>query len=305
LNPSRPGIPAPNPAGPYDFRYDESLELVSGGNTQLAAEKSDSYTLGVVATPAFVPGFSLSVDYYNIKVKNVITSPTVQAIVNACYDLPDLNNPFCPLFQRVPTGQVGPRGEQAFRIVEGSLFQGPLNFAKLTAKGIDVEVAYRHAIGDLGRLDTRLTYTRVLDRSQYLDPTRPNFQDVIVGSKGGELGDPRDAFNWNTSIQHGRFTFGYQMRYISKMFVNTYEATNSVQDRAPTNADATDIFHYPARFYHDVRLGIDVGPKYNFYLGADNVTNTKPPLGLTGITAGSAIYDNRGRFYYAGFVAKF
>ena len=264
LNPSRPGIPAPNPAGPYDFRYDESLELVSGGNTQLAAEKSDSYTLGVVATPAFVPGFSLSVDYYNIKVKNVITSPTVQAIVNACYDLPDLNNPFCPLFQRVPTGQVGPRGEQAFRIVEGSLFQGPLNFAKLTAKGIDVEVAYRHAIGDLGRLDTRLTYTRVLDRSQYLDPTRPNFQDVIVGSKGGELGDPRDAFNWNTSIQHGRFTFGYQMRYISKMFVNTYEATNSVQDRAPTNADATDIFHYPARFYHDVRLGIDVRAEVQF-----------------------------------------
>ena len=304
LNPSTDTTPAPNPAGPYDFRYSSSLELVSGGNTQLQAEKSDSWTLGVVATPAFIPGFSLSVDYYNIKVKKVITSPSPQAMVNACYDLPDLNNQFCALFQRAGASG-GPNGEQPFRIIEGSLFQQPLNFAKLVAKGVDVEVAYRHNIGDLGRLDTRFTYTHVLDRSSFLDPTRPNFQNVIVGKKGGELGDPEDAFNWNASIQHGRFTLGYQMRFISKMFVNTYEATNSVQGRPPENADASDILEYPSRFYHDVRLGIDVGPKYNFYLGADNVTNVKPPLGLTGIGGGSSIYDVRGRFYYAGFVAKF
>jgi outer membrane receptor protein involved in Fe transport len=304
-NPSRPGVPAPNPAGPYDFRYDSSLELVSGGNPDLQAEKADSWTMGAVATPAFLPGFSVSVDYYNIKVKKVITSPTPQAIVNACYDLPDLNNPFCALFQRVPSGQTGPNGEQEFRIIEGSLFQGPLNYAKLIAKGIDVEVAYRHNLANIGRVDTRLTYTHVLDRSNYLDPTNPNFKNVIVGSKGGELGDPRDSFNWNTSLQHGPFTLGYQMRYISHMYLDTYEDVNSVQGRPPENADYADRTFYPARFYHDVRLAYDVGPKYNVYIGADNVTNTKPPLGLTGIGAGSAIYDVRGRFYYVGVVAKF
>jgi len=306
LNPSHPGNnpPVPNPAGPYDFRYDSSLQILSGGNPNLQAEKSDSWTLGVVATPTFVPGFSVSVDYYNIKVKNVITGVSAQTIVDQCYDLP-AGNPFCALFQRVPAGQTGPTGEQPFRIIEGSLLQGPVNFAKLVAKGIDVEVAYRHALGSFGRVDTRLTYTHVLDRSDFLDPTNPDFQDVIVGKHGGELGDPRDAFNWNTTLTHGRFSFGYQMRYLSRMYVNSYEATNSVQDRPPENSDATDFLFYKAKFYHDVRLGIDVGPKYNFYLGADNVTNTKPPLGLTGIGAGSAIYDVRGRFYYAGFVAKF
>jgi outer membrane receptor protein involved in Fe transport len=307
LNPSHPGNnpPVPNPAGPYDFRYDESLELVSGGNTNLQAEKSDSWTLGFVATPAMIPGFSLSVDYYNIKVKNVITSPSPQAIVNACYDLPSLNNPFCGLFQRVAAGQVGPRGEQPFRIIEGSLFQGPLNYAKLVAKGLDFEVAYRHGLGSFGRLDTLLRYTRVFDRSNFLDPTNPNFKDVIVGIHGGELGDPRDSFNWNTNIQHGRFTLGYQLRYISHMYVDTYEDINSVQGRPPQNADYAQFEFYPAVFYHDVRLGVDVGPKYNFYLGVDNLTNVKPPLGLTGIGSGSAIYDVRGRFYYAGVVAKF
>ena len=50
---------------------------------------------------------------------------------------------------------------------------------------------------------------------------------------------------------------------------------------------------------------MDVGPKYNFYLGVDNLTNQKPPYGTSGIGGGSAIYDVYGRFYYAGVVAKF
>jgi outer membrane receptor protein involved in Fe transport len=304
LNPSRTNDPVPNLTPPYDLRYDSSLQIRSGGNPLLEAEKSNSWTLGVVTTPTFLPGFSLSVDYYNIKVKNVITGVSAQTIVNNCYDLP-AGNAFCDLFQRVPVGSTGPNGEQGFRIIERSLIQGPVNFAKLVAKGVDVEVAYRHSLGSLGRFDTRLTYTHVFDRSNFTDPSNPDFQNVIVGKHGGELGDPQDAFNWNSSLQHGRFTLGYQMRYLSKMFVNTYEATNSVQGRPPENADATDFLEYPSRFYHDVRLGIDVGPKFNFYVGADNVTNVKPPLGLTGIGAGSGIYDVRGRFYYAGAIAKF
>jgi len=88
------------------------------------------------------------------------------------------------------------------------------------------------------------------------------------------------------------------------MVLNAYEDTFSVQGRPPQNIDYADRRFYPSVFYHDVRLGIDVGPKYNFYLGADNVTNKKPPLGLTGIGGGSAIYDNRGRFYYAGVQVK-
>jgi outer membrane receptor protein involved in Fe transport len=305
LNPSAlPDIPPPNPLGPYDYRYQSSLELVSGGNTELEAEKSDSFTIGTVVTPSFLPGFSMSVDYYNIKVKNVITSPTVQQIVNACYDLPDLNNLFCSLFERAPAGGAT-SGEQEFRIIEGSLFQGPLNYAKLIAKGIDTEVAYRGKIGGVGLLDTSLTWTHVLDRSNFLDPTNPKFKNVIVGKHGGELGDPKDAFNWNVQLTRGVATFGYQMRYISPMYLNTYEDFNSVQGRPPENADYADRKKYPSRIYSDVRLGIDATKDFNFYIGVDNLTNTKPPLGLTGIGAGSSIYDVRGRYFYSGVVAKF
>ena len=146
-----------------------------------------------------------------------------------------------------------------------------------------------------------MNWTHVLELSQYINPSDPNRIDRLMS----ELGNPKDAFNWNSSLQHGRFTFGYQMRWLSKMYVNTFETWNALQDRPAENADFADQSHYPQRWYHDIRMGVDVGPKYNFYMGIDNLTNTKPPYALTGISGGSGIYDAIGRFYYAGFKAKF
>jgi outer membrane receptor protein involved in Fe transport len=81
---------------------------------------------------------------------------------------------------------------------------------------------------------------------------------------------------------------------------------------APLNADAFDVRDYPAVVYHNLRLDWRIGSKaddskreLNFYLGVDNVTNRQPPFGTTATGAGSAIYNIRGRNYYAGFRARF
>jgi outer membrane receptor protein involved in Fe transport len=58
-------------------------------------------------------------------------------------------------------------------------------------------------------------------------------------------------------------------------------------------------------FYHDVRLDLRVTDKFNIYAGVDNLTDRLPPLGLTGVGAGSGIYDVRGRYLYAGVKAGF
>jgi outer membrane receptor protein involved in Fe transport len=304
INPSF-GAPGDPVGGPYDFRYSSSLEIRSGGNPTLEAETSDSYTIGTVIQPRFMPGISLSVDYYNITVNDVITGVAAQTIVNQCYDLP-AGNPFCDLFERAPPGGA-PSGEQEFRIIEGSLIQGPVNFAKLKAKGIDVEAAYRGPLWDLGRLETSLTYTHVLQRSNFLDPTNPDLENRILE----ELGDPQDAFNWNVNFIRGKFNIGYQMRYIGPMYLNAFEDFEELEAACqpsgcpPFNADWADQMKYPSVFYHDVRAAIDVNKNFNMYLGVDNLTNKEPPLGLTGIGGGSSIYDARGRFYYAGVIAKF
>jgi outer membrane receptor protein involved in Fe transport len=287
----------------YFFQYAASLAFNSGGNTNLREETSDSYTLGGVIQPRFLPGFSLSVDYYRITVNDVITAPTAQQIIDACYDAADLTNQFCSLFERNAGPGNGPRGEIPGRILEGSLDVVPLNYAKLKVRGIDVEATYRRRLGNIGELSTRFTYTRALQNDQFLDPTDPGRADQNLL----ELGDPKDAFNWNVELKRGGLSIGYQMRYLGKMILNgaEYEDFFSKQGRAPQNADFADRTFYPEIFYHDIRVGYDINEKFNFYVGVDDITNRKPPLGLSGAGGGSGIYRNIGRFIYAGATAKF
>jgi outer membrane receptor protein involved in Fe transport len=308
----RPATVATDRPNGYDFVYTSSLEILSGGNPDLNEETSDSLTVGAVFEPRFVPGFTLSVDYYNIKIKNVITAPTAQQIINACYDLADTNNQFCALFQRssapdtfLPDGTRvgnGPRGEFQFQILEGSLQQTLLNYAKSKTRGIDVEAAYKRDIEEIGTtLSTRLTYTHVFQNDDFLNPADPGRADQTLF----ELGDPQNAFNWDTEFKRDNITLGFQLRYIGKQVLNTFEDFFAKQGRPPENADYAPLKFYPSTWYQDVRLGLDVNDKFNIYGGVDNLFDRKPPFGLTGTGGGSGIYDTRGRFFYAGVKAKF
>ncbi|WP_375182558.1 hypothetical protein, partial [Sphingomonas adhaesiva] len=61
---------------------------------------------------------------------------------------------------------------------------------------------------------------------------------------------------------------------------------------------------YPAQWYHNIRAEFDIEQGSQFYVGVDNFTNTRPPYDLLGNEGGS-LYDPTGRFFYAGFRAKF
>lgn len=284
----------------YDFVYTSSIEIVSGGNPDLREETSDNYTVGAVLTPRFVPGLTLSVDYFDITVDDVITAPSAQQIINACYDAADLNNQFCDLFERNRSGGLGPQEEQPFQILQGSLQQNSLNYAQLTARGIDTELSYRRTF-DFGTFGLRAIYTHTLERNEFLNPADPNRANRILT----ELGDPENQVNVNADVKIGAVTFGYQVRWIDKFVLNTYEDFFSVQGRAPENADFADRRFYPSVFYHDARIDLQVNDKFNIYVGVDNITDRLPPLGLTGVGAGSGIYDVRGRYGYVGVKAGF
>src|SRR5207237_2327889 len=119
-----------------------SLGILSGSNPNLLPEVSHSLTIGGVLQPRFLPNFSLSVDYYNIKVDKVIANVLAQTIVNNCYDLA-AGNLFCGLFQRVPAGGTGASGETPGNVVFNSIIQGPQNYAKRVRRCIDFNVNYR------------------------------------------------------------------------------------------------------------------------------------------------------------------
>ncbi len=290
------GVPAA-----YDFQYTSSLRVRSGGNPDLNAERSDSWTAGAVIQPRFIPGLAISVDYYDITVNNVISAVTPQNIVDICYDSADINNQFCDLFDRNPGPGLGPAQEIPGRIFEGNLLQAPVNFASLRTRGIDAELNYRRNIGRLGLLSARINYTHVFQNDQFLNPVDPGRADQILL----ELGNPQDEVNANFSLDTGLFTFGYQLRYIGKMVTNAFEDFFSVQGRPPANPDRDNIRFYPEVWYHDVRVAIDPNEHLNVYFGIENLFDRDPPFGLTGIGPGSGIYTNIGRRFYAGAVVRF
>jgi outer membrane receptor protein involved in Fe transport len=284
----------------------KAFPIVSGSNPNLLAETSDSLTLGTVLQPRWIPGLSLSVDYYDITVNGVIATVAPQTIVNQCYDSPTLNNIFCPQFQRWDGPGKGPLGEDPGDILGNSLISAPLNFAKRTRRGIDVNFSYRH---DFGAVDfsTNLVYVHTLENSNFQDPTNPNFETRNVG----QLGDPTDEFRWDFDFGYDAVTLGYRVRYIGPMYFNTYATLFPLNGQIPTDVDAFPSIRYPSIFYHDLRLDFDIakdgdGKSIKFYVGIDNVLDTGVPKGATTATgAGSAIYSFRGRNFYAGFRARF
>jgi outer membrane receptor protein involved in Fe transport len=283
----------------YDYQAPSSLSFLSGGNPELIEETSDSLTVGFVFQPSFLRGFTLSADYYDIDIDDVITAPSAQQILNACYDAPDLNNQFCGLFQRWGAAG-GPNGEEPYYIVDGTLQQTVLNYAMFTARGVDVELGYQRSL-EAGELNARLVWTHALQRDDFLNPAAPTDANEILN----ELGDPEDAFNLNVDLKRGPLLFGYQARFIGRQVLNAYEDIFPQQGNPPQNADWADRSWYPAVWYHDVRVGYDFNDKLNGYLGIDNLQDTDPPLGLTGTGAGSGMYESRGRFFYTGFKYKF
>ncbi|KQN89792.1 TonB-dependent receptor [Sphingomonas sp. Leaf231] len=286
------------PAG-YDYVYTASLEIRSGGNPNLKAETSDSLTLGGVFQPSFLPGLSVSVDYYDIKVKDVITSPTVQQALDTCYDSPTLDNQFCALFQRAGAGG-GPAGEVPFQILEASYQDVPQNYAQLRTRGVDTEIVYNRDFGFV-RANLRGVWNHMFQLDRFNDPSRPNFKNVQTD----ELGLPSDRFNILTNLTFGAFRIGHTLRWIDSMYLNTWEDYNGVNGQPPQNLDYAPIQKYPTVTYNDINFNIEVSEKFDFYGGVNNVGDVNPPYGLTGIGLGSGIYDNRGRFFYAGLTARF
>jgi outer membrane receptor protein involved in Fe transport len=267
-----------------------STEFLSGGNPNLGAEKSRSWTYGVILQPSFLPGLAITADYYDIKISNVIAQVDAQQILDGCYDGATLDNQFCRL--------INPRQANS-EFAQSALLQSTLNFAALRAKGIDLDVSYSHALLGDDKLALRFIGTWVRDRTDFPYLDNPAQPDRVKG----ELGDPVYSFNASADYSRGPFTLGYQLRYIGRQSITDWEAQHDTNGVAALDPYYADRVYYPHAFYHALRGSVDVSKQFRLYAGVDNLTDKKPPLGLLGV-GNDAIYDNVGRFMYVGFSVK-
>jgi outer membrane receptor protein involved in Fe transport len=271
---------------------DTNLSIVSGGNPNLDVEKSTSYTVGVIIEPSFVRGLSLTVDYYNIKVKGLIAVLTAQTIVNSCYDSPSgINNNFCAnVFRKAD-----------FTFADPATISGPINFQRQKTSGVDADLAWNRTMGNGDRLSIRGIFSYVIERTNFTDPVNPNFGNRVLS----ELGDPQIEFQLSAGYRTGPLNLRYQLQYIGKQTIGLYEEQHPFEGRPATNPDRFPRIWYPEVVYHNARIGWNLNREFEFYVGVDNAFNRLPPFGLTGAGAGSAIFDVVGRFFYGGFKANF
>ncbi|MDB5583029.1 MAG: TonB-dependent receptor [Bradyrhizobium sp.] len=99
---------------PANYIPPPSIPTRSGGNPALQPEKGKSFTAGMVATPRFLPQFTLTADYFNFTINNTIGRTNITTVIAECYSDPAFltraNNPSDTCFgynARTPAGDLG------------------------------------------------------------------------------------------------------------------------------------------------------------------------------------------------------
>ena len=120
--------------------------ITTGGNLNLQPEKANTWTAGVVFQPDFLPRFNMSVDYYNIKITDVLGTPLPGDIIAACFgniSAGSASDPACTSIGRNPiTG--GLDGDPA---ITNGLFGTTNNLGRLFTDGVDLLMNYNADLG--------------------------------------------------------------------------------------------------------------------------------------------------------------
>jgi len=275
-------VVAPNPAGQYNG--------LIGGNPNLVPEIADTYTAGVVLTPTFLPGFSASVDYFNIKVEGAIQGIGADTILENC-NRTTADPFFCALVTRDGSGSL-------WRTSNGFVTDLSQNIGRLETAGIDVNAAYNMQIGNAGRLGLSFVGT-------YLDKLVTNAgvgDDVeCVGLAGNICGTPNPKWRHQARVSFNTpdgFSTSLRWRYF---------------DPVDLDGGRPGASQFDAVNYYDLTFGWEVGDNFNFRLGANNILDKSPPTtGSQACPAGSCngntfaqVYDALGRYLYAGVTLEF
>lgn len=281
----------------YTFRV-SGLPAVVSGTRSLTPEKADTYTAGVVITPKFnTPALrrvSLSVDYYNITIKDAIGLIDGPTVVTKCYNL-DGSNPgysasnfFCSLFGRAANGSPG------------VLRQPYLNLGGFKTAGIDAQLNILSDLADmgLGANAGSLNFTTTIS---YLDNFKiQQLPGAVVQDFAGTIGTgsqpyPRWKAVTSLTYQSDSLLVGGRWRYTGRFKdVSTVLSPNFVVP----GVGAYSLF--------DVFAEVDVAKRFKLRGGINNVGDRLVPIiGGTTPSDGGGTFDDVGRTFFAGVQAKF
>ena len=284
-----------------------SLYSPNGGNLDLKEETADTLTLGAVLAPRFIPGLTIAVDYYDIRIKDAIDAYSNRDIQLQCYDtdVPQADNPFCAdITRNANNGQI----------VE--LVQRQVNLARFDTQGIDVAFNYRFrlddALGIPGRFDLRYDGTHVLKQ-------KVQFQGVdgtVTNDLAGDLAE--GSFKYRARASLGWRLDNFRIRWTTTYYGKINDS-NSLADQYAAlletnpNAEVPIYLNIGDVWEHDLFLSFDLdsgGKEFRLYGGVNNLFNSVSPFLPSGTESGrltnqNGVYDIAGRRFYVGATVKF
>lgn len=231
---------------------------VQGGNPNLEEESAKTITIGFVLQPRFLPGLTLSADYWDIDIKGAIDNVSAQDIVDNCFDSVNFPNQFCDLFTR-NTDPTSPqfRGFNFLR-------QTQLNFGSIESAGIDFTARYNFDIDENAfTVSVGGTWTDKLD--EFFDPGDPDAVDPELL----EIQRPEWAVTGNLGWTRGPLSAGWQTRFQSEQGLRGV----SIETVEPNFGEAGSKGGF---FVHDLRWGYELDEHFRFYGGVNNVADRKP-----------------------------
>jgi iron complex outermembrane receptor protein len=295
-----------NPANQYNGQ--------TGGNPSLSPEISDTFTGGVVFRPSYVPGLNVSVDYFDIKVKQFISRIGANLILNQC--LSTQSPVFCNLVHRDAAGSI-------FLSSSGYVQDTTLNTGSLSTKGVDIAVDYHTNFSDLGMGEWGGVAVNVV--GTYLgnlktQPLPGGAAYDCAGLYGTICGTPNPQWRhkarltWTTPFSYGQWmnalSFSAQWRYFGKVTLDAYDSDPQLND--PGAQYATDA-KFKAQSYFDLTANFTMRDSLKFRVGVNNVFDKQPPIVGSSNCPGTycnggtfpQVYDALGRYAFVGLTADF
>jgi outer membrane receptor protein involved in Fe transport len=278
-----------NPANQYNG--------LQGGNPNLTPETSDSLTAGIVLQPRWLPRFALSVDYFNIRLKNSIGPLGADVILSQC--LATGQAFYCSKIHRGNGGTL-------YLSPNGYVEDVNVNAGGLSTRGVDVNASYTQPLGSWGSVAMSAVAT-------FLDQLNVNPDGNVkyncAGFFGAQCGTPNPKFRSKLRITYtapGGIGLSGQWRHFSAVDRDVLSSDPDLAAAART-AGSDRI---KQQNYFDLVLTARIGDHYQFRLGANNIFDKIPPTLVTPAPFGNGntypqVYDSLGRYIFAGVTLDF
>ena len=284
------------------------INNLSGGNPALGPESAKTKTIGFVVEP--LPKLAISVDYYEIKITDAVSSPSTTDILDRCYNAgqnPGFTlNEFCGMIGRNTLNGTF-NGNEARGVTTPSS-----NLGTQRTSGVDLNVSYRLAVSKLGmdsrwgNLDISLGANRV--NSYKFQATPTSVERDCLGyysvACNNIVSAPvyKNKFNQRTNWNMGAFSVGYNWRYVS-----------GVIEEPGGTVFLPAFASIPSYSYVDLNANWNINKNIRVNLSVTNAANKKPPIvggtiGGTGPNSGNTFpqsYDAVGRYVTLGASVKF